>query len=210
MARVLAPNQASVQSKLPLTLDPARFDLTELLGDVLPLQALADPDGGGHLLRLALPGDGTGLLLAFRFRFQWASPRDSLCEGKYWGAFMGKPHPVVLRERVVAFVEEGNSHRSTAAHFRVSVKFVNGMVILKRETGSLEPLAQGNGGGHGKMTAIAGWLTKRMRQKPDLTLDDLVVELASDHGVISHRVSAWRAPRRFGLTHKKSPSRRRA
>jgi transposase len=52
---------------------------------------------------------------------------------------MGKPHPLVLRERVVAFVEEGNSHRSSAAHFRVSVKFVNDMVKLKRETGSLEP-----------------------------------------------------------------------
>ena len=50
---------------------------------------------------------------------------------------MGRPHPMALRERVVAFVEEGNSHRSAAARFRVSVKFVNDMVILKRETGAL-------------------------------------------------------------------------
>ena len=41
---------------------------------------------------------------------------------------MGKPHPLELRERVVAFVEEGNAHRSAAAHFRVSIKFVNDMV----------------------------------------------------------------------------------
>ncbi|RYH05259.1 transposase, partial [Tropicimonas sp. IMCC6043] len=27
---------------------------------------------------------------------------------------MGKPHPMELRERVVAFVEEGNTHRSAA------------------------------------------------------------------------------------------------
>ena len=33
---------------------------------------------------------------------------------------MGKPHPMELRERVVVFVEEGNTHRSAAAHFRVS------------------------------------------------------------------------------------------
>ena len=35
---------------------------------------------------------------------------------------MGKPHPKELRQRVVAFVEEGHSHRAAAAHFRVSVK----------------------------------------------------------------------------------------
>ncbi|MGY6695607.1 MAG: hypothetical protein ACXIUW_06205 [Roseinatronobacter sp.] len=54
---------------------------------------------------------------------------------------MGKPLPVELRERPVASVEEGHSHRSAAARFRVSVKFVNDMVILKRETGELEPRA---------------------------------------------------------------------
>ena len=46
---------------------------------------------------------------------------------------MGKPHPMELRTRVVDFVEEGNTHRATAAHFRVSIKFVNDMVKLKRE-----------------------------------------------------------------------------
>ncbi len=49
---------------------------------------------------------------------------------------MGKPHPVELRERVVGFVKEGHTHRAAAARFRVSVRFVNDMVILKRETGS--------------------------------------------------------------------------
>ncbi len=51
---------------------------------------------------------------------------------------MGRPHPMALRLRVVGFVEEGHSHRSAAAQFRVSVKFVNDMVILKRETGALQ------------------------------------------------------------------------
>ena len=53
------------------------------------------------------------------------------------GFEMGKPHPMVLRERVVAFVEEGHSHRAAVARFRVSMKFANDMVILKRETGGL-------------------------------------------------------------------------
>ena len=50
---------------------------------------------------------------------------------------MGKPLPMELRQRVVDFVEEGHTHRSAAAQFRVSVKFVNDMVLLKRATGSL-------------------------------------------------------------------------
>lgn len=50
---------------------------------------------------------------------------------------MGKPHPIELRARGVAFVEEGNSHREAARHFRVSPRFVNNMVILKRASGAL-------------------------------------------------------------------------
>ena len=33
---------------------------------------------------------------------------------------MGKPHPIELRQRVVACVEEGHSHRSTAARLRAN------------------------------------------------------------------------------------------
>ena len=75
---------------------------------------------------------------------------------------MGKPHPVELRQRVVDFVTEGNTHRSAAARFRVSVKFVNDMVKLKRATGSLAPKPQGNGGGHGKV--IPPFLTGCIRR----------------------------------------------
>jgi transposase len=122
---------------------------------------------------------------------------------------MGKPHPVELRQRVVACVEEGHSHRSTAARFRVSVKFVNDMVILKRETGGLQPRRQGNGGGHGKLARVRDWIETRMGQAPDLTLNDLVAELADRHGLTIHRVSVWRFLRSLGLTHKKrSPGER--
>lgn len=121
---------------------------------------------------------------------------------------MGKPHPMALRERVVTFVEEGHSHRAAAARFRVSVKFVNDMVILKRETGRLEPRAQGSGGGHGKLGGLRGWIEARMIAKPDLTLDDLVLQVADHHHVTVHRVSVWRVLRSLGLTHKKRPASR--
>ena len=123
---------------------------------------------------------------------------------------MGGPHPVALRQRVVAFVEEGHSHRAAAAQFRVSVKFVNDMVIVKRATGGLEPLTQGNGGGHGKLVVVRDWIEARIAEKPDLTLNDLVAELADRHGLTIHRVSVWRFLRSLGLTNEKRSASHRA
>ena len=34
-----------------------------------------------------------------------------------WGIGMGKPHPVELRSRVIAFVDEEHGHREAARHF---------------------------------------------------------------------------------------------
>ena len=56
---------------------------------------------------------------------------------------MGKAHPMELRSRVVAFVEQGHDHREAAWHFRVSPCFVNDMVILKRASRGLLPMVQG-------------------------------------------------------------------
>lgn len=115
---------------------------------------------------------------------------------------MGKPHPIELRERVVAFVEEGHSHRSTAAHFRVSVRFVNDMVILKRETGSLAPKPQGHGGTNSKLRKHVGWIRGRLEENGDLTLDELVCELAG-RDVKVHRSSIGRLLYQLDLSHKK-------
>jgi hypothetical protein len=56
--------------------------------------------------------------------------------------------------------------------------------------------------------------------KPNLTLDDLVLELVDRHSISIHRisihrvsiwrVSIWRVPRSLGLTHKKRHPIRRA
>ena len=116
---------------------------------------------------------------------------------------MGKPLPIELRRRVVDFVEEGQTHRAAAAQFRVSIKFVNDMVLLKRATGSLEAKPQGNGGGHGKLVGVADWIRRRIKEKRDMTRDELVVELRDLQGVVTHRSSVWRHLRGLGLTHKK-------
>ena len=123
---------------------------------------------------------------------------------------MGRPHPIELRVRVVAFVDEGHSHREAARHFRVSPKFVNDMIKLRRAGGSLAPKAQGNGGGHGKLSGLDDWGRARIAEKGDLTLDELRLELEQVHGVTVHRSSVGNWLHRLRLSHKKNPARRRA
>lgn len=91
---------------------------------------------------------------------------------------MGKAHPMELRSRVVAFVEEGNSHREAARHFPVSPRFVNNMVKLKVETGALAARRQGHGPGTGKLAVHVDFIHERLAQNGELTLDELCVELA--------------------------------
>src|SRR6056297_2928727 len=117
---------------------------------------------------------------------------------------MGKPHPIELRTRVVAYVDEGHGHRDAARHFRVSPKFVNELIKLRRETGSLAPRPQGIGGEHGKLTGVTGWSEARVTAKGEITLDELVTELADTHGIDVHRSTVWRVLRGRGLTHKKA------
>ncbi len=119
---------------------------------------------------------------------------------------MAKAHPIELRERVVTHVEEGHTHRATAARFRVSVKFVNDMVKLKRETGSLLPKPVGNNRGHGKLEPYKDWLKARVAAKGDITLEQLRHELKEQFGVEVHHWSVGRLLHRLGLSHKKRRS----
>ena len=123
-----------------------------------------------------------------------------------WGVQMGNPHPIELRTRVVAFVDEGHGHREAARHFRVSPKFVNELIKLRCETRSLLPRLQGNGGGHGKLAGVTGWINARVTAKGEITLNELVAELAEIHDIDVHRSTVWRVLRGIGLTHIKRPA----
>ncbi len=116
---------------------------------------------------------------------------------------MAKPHPIELRERVVAHVEEGHSHQATAKHFRVSVKFVNDMVILKRETGSLQPRPNPGRAGHGKLSPHKEWIRARVEEQSDITLARLCLELEEKFGLKVNRSPIGRLLHQLGLSHKK-------
>ena len=116
---------------------------------------------------------------------------------------MAKTHPIEIRSRVIDFVEEGHGHREAARHFRGSPRFVNDLVILKRANGGLEPKARG-GRRRSKRAPYDDWMRARRVEKGDLTLDGIVVELASVHGVSVHRGSVGKWLHRLGLSHKKT------
>jgi transposase len=116
---------------------------------------------------------------------------------------MGRPHPMALRERGVAFVEEGHSKREAARHFRVSPRFVNNMMILHRVDGSLEAKSHGRPCGSGKLADQHAWISQRLFENGDVRLDELCIELAG-RGVSTHRSSIGRLLRGLSLSHKKA------
>ena len=118
---------------------------------------------------------------------------------------MPKAHPIELRERVVAHVDAGHSHRKTATHFRVSVKFVNDMIILRRETGSLKVKSVGNNLGHGKLERVKGWLVNRVFEKGEITLNELRLELEEQFDLAVHPSNISRRLHTLGFSHKKRP-----
>ena len=105
----------------------------------------------------------------------------------------------------MALVEQGYTHTETARRLCVSIKFVNDMVRLKRETGGLAPKPQGNPG-RGKLTGVQDWVRRRVAGQPDLTIDALTAELGVEHGLTVHRSSVGRLLHRLGLSHKKRPA----
>ena len=71
----------------------------------------------------------------------------------------------------------------------------------------MTPRKQSNGGGHGKLAGVAGWLKARVTAECEVTLDELVAELAQTYRIAVNRATVWQVLRGLGLTHKK-PCRR--
>ncbi|WP_245423040.1 transposase [Neorhizobium huautlense] len=108
---------------------------------------------------------------------------------------MGKPHPIELRARVVAFVGEGNSNCEAARHFQVSPRFVNSMMILHRSSGSLAAARQGHPLGS-KLSRYSQWITDRVSAHGEVPLDERGIEV--------HRATVGRFLHWLGLSNKKS------
>ena len=86
------------------------------------------------------------------------------------------PHPLSndLRERVVAFVEAGNSRHEAAARFGTSVSFAVTLMKRWRETGSVEPRPRG-GFRHGKLGPHKDFILAAVAARSGITIAELAV-----------------------------------
>ena len=118
---------------------------------------------------------------------------------------MTRPSSNDLRERVVAAVGGGETCRSVAARFGVSVSTVVKWSQRYRRTGSVAP---GKIGGHRRPVLVPHreFILERLQQMPHLTLHALKDELAARGVVVSHN-TVWTFLRREGLRFKKNPAR---
>ena len=122
---------------------------------------------------------------------------------------MPQPLSNDLRERVVAFVEAGNSCNEAARHFGTSVSFAVKLMAHFRATGSVAPRAMG-GRRHGKLDAAQGFLVDLVTRQPDVTMPELAAALLAEKAIAAAPQSLSRWLIKKGFSFKKNAARIRA
>lgn len=93
----------------------------------------------------------------------------------------------------------GHSRRSAARHFDVSPSFVINLVTNTARRGTLEAKTRG-GRQHSKLADYRDWLIARVEAKPDITLEELTIELKERFAVSVHLANVSRLLRKAGFT----------
>lgn len=91
---------------------------------------------------------------------------------------MSKALSVDLRERVLAAVEQGLSHRAAAVRFGVSAASVSRWRRLRREQGHAGPKALGGDRRSGRIEAQADLIRRLLDETPDITIEEMRRALA--------------------------------
>ena len=117
---------------------------------------------------------------------------------------MGKPHPIELRKRVLAEIEEGKSRRAAARRFKVSESSVIKLAARVADTGSAAPARQGRPPGGGKLAPHMRVLTEWVEAEPDITMPELAAKLLAERAVTVHPASLSRVLLQAGLSFKKN------
>jgi transposase len=114
-----------------------------------------------------------------------------------------------LRERVVGFIETGQSCHEASRHFGTSVSFAVNLMALYRQTASVEHRAMG-GKRHGKLDAVEAFLLASVKRSPGMTMPELAAALLAekDIAVSPQSLSRWLINK--GFSFKKNASGKRA
>ena len=114
-----------------------------------------------------------------------------------------------LRKRVVAAVDEGMSRHEAAARFGVSVASAVRWCGLSKRQGGVDPKPQGGDRRSQRIEALAPAILARVREEPDVTLEELRDWLRKKHRQSFGVATLWRFFDRHNETYKKSrPTRR--
>lgn len=122
---------------------------------------------------------------------------------------MGRAYSLDLRERIVSAVEGGASRRAAARVFGVSASCAVKLVQRWRETGSVRPARIG-APRRSKLDRHADWLLGLVRDKPDITLEEVRARLLHDRGVSASVGLIWHFFDRHDISFKKNGTRKRA
>ena len=120
---------------------------------------------------------------------------------------MPKPYSIDLRGRVIEDVETGASRREAAERYGLSPSVVVIWVQRFEETGSVA--AKPSGGSTSPLEKHAKFLLAQIANKPDLTLDEIVVAMRKRR-IAGSRSAVWRFFDRRGISFKKNSARGRA
>ena len=113
---------------------------------------------------------------------------------------MPKPYSIDLRGRVIEDVETGASRREAAERYGLSPSVVVIWVQRFEETGSVA--AKPSGGSTSPLEKHAKFLLAQIANKPDLTLDEIVVAMRKRR-IAGSRSAVWRFFARRNISFKK-------
>jgi transposase len=114
---------------------------------------------------------------------------------------MPKAYSVDLRARVIEDVQTGASRRAAADDYGISPSVVIIWVQRFEETGSVAP--KPSGGSISPLEAHAGFLLGLIRDKPDMTLEEIVSAMCKRR-IAGSRTAVWRFFARRNISFKKN------
>ena len=110
---------------------------------------------------------------------------------------MSNNYSLDLRERVMAFIDEGGKKVDACRIFKVGHNTIYLWIRQRKSRGSIKPLARGK---YKVRLLDDSKLTEYVRKHSDATLMEMAKEFSVSH------VAIWKALRRLNITHKKKPS----
>ena len=120
---------------------------------------------------------------------------------------MGKSLSVDIRERVVAFVDEGLSCHEAARCLRISAASAVRIMQRKKRTGGVTAAPQGRPR-RSKLDPASDWLKTRVEAEPDITMPELAEALKLEYDLTATPAMLSRhLIHRLGFTYKKIPDR---